>query len=191
MAAARLRKTFRYPEDSGDDEYEREEPDEEEQESMIERLRAQNDKRNAEYSIIFAAIPLLSAIVFIPSLFSSGSGLLGWLLSFLSVLSLVATAYTMKYIPLQLPDPKGKRPMRSPDCPAHLRKLLLPVNITICSLLLFVYLSSSSVESSHNKQPTAYIVPIAMLAIIMFARQVMASVDLKHLEDLQYEYKGV
>ncbi|KAF5856635.1 hypothetical protein ETB97_007057 [Aspergillus alliaceus] len=51
MAAARLRKAFHYPEDSDDDKHEREELDEEEQESVIERLRAQNDKRDAEYSV--------------------------------------------------------------------------------------------------------------------------------------------
>jgi hypothetical protein len=78
MAAARLRKTFRYPEDSDDDEHEREELDEEgpfvnhrnlksiwsftdnpaEQESVIERLRVQNDKRNAEYSVIVSPAEL-------------------------------------------------------------------------------------------------------------------------------------
>ncbi|PIG86391.1 hypothetical protein AARAC_008378 [Aspergillus arachidicola] len=30
-----------------------------------------------------------------------------------------------------------------------------------------------------------------MLASIMLARKVMLSVDIKHLEDLRYEYKGV
>ncbi|KAB8076307.1 hypothetical protein BDV29DRAFT_89992 [Aspergillus leporis] len=211
MAAARLRKTFRYPEDSDDDEHEREELDEEgpfvnhrnlksiwsftdnpaEQESVIERLRVQNDKRNAEYSITFAAIPLLSAAVFIPSMFSGSLYPQGRFFTFISVLSLVATAYTMKYIPLRRPDPKGKRPMRNPDFQARLQKLLLPMNIAVCSLLLVVFLSSSRMESVHNKQSIAYIVPGAMLAIIMLARQVMVSVDLKHLEDLQYEYKGV
>jgi hypothetical protein len=48
MAAVRLRKAFRYPEES---ECEREELDEEEQERVIEELQRQNDARNAQYSV--------------------------------------------------------------------------------------------------------------------------------------------
>jgi hypothetical protein len=47
MAAVRLRKAFRYPEESD----EREELDEEEQEKVIEQLQSQNDARNAQYSV--------------------------------------------------------------------------------------------------------------------------------------------
>ncbi|KAE8385071.1 hypothetical protein BDV23DRAFT_165623 [Aspergillus alliaceus] len=190
MAAARLRKAFHYPEDSDDDKHEREELDEEEQESVIERLRAQNDKRDAEYSILFAIIPLLSVSMFIPSVCSRSSDMQERLLSFLSTLSLIATAYIMKSFPLQNPDPKGKRPIQSPGFLALFQKLLLPINTAACSLLLLVYIFSSPVQSSFSKQPTTYIVPGAMLAIIMLARKIMVSIDLKHLEDLQYRYKG-
>lgn len=48
MAAVRLRKAFRYPEDSDED---REEFDEEEQEQVIQHLQRQNDARNAQYSV--------------------------------------------------------------------------------------------------------------------------------------------
>lgn len=48
MAAVRLRKAFRYPEDSEED---REELDEEEQEKVIQQLGRQNDARNAQYSV--------------------------------------------------------------------------------------------------------------------------------------------
>lgn len=48
MAAVRLRKAFRYPEES---EGEREELDEEQQERVIEQLQRQNDARNAQYSV--------------------------------------------------------------------------------------------------------------------------------------------
>lgn len=48
MAALRLRKAFRYPEDSDED---REELDEEEQEQVIQQLQRQNDARNAQYSV--------------------------------------------------------------------------------------------------------------------------------------------
>jgi hypothetical protein len=48
MAAVRLRKAFRYPED---DDENREELDEEEQEQLIEQLQRQNDARNAQYHV--------------------------------------------------------------------------------------------------------------------------------------------
>lgn len=48
MAAVRLRKAFRYPEDSDED---REELDEQEQEHVIQQLQRQNDARNAQYSV--------------------------------------------------------------------------------------------------------------------------------------------
>ena len=48
MAAVRLRKAFRYPEDSDG---EREELDEQEQERVIQQLQRQNDTRNAQYSV--------------------------------------------------------------------------------------------------------------------------------------------
>jgi hypothetical protein len=54
MAAVRLRKAFRYPEESDG---EREELDDEEQEQVIEQLQSQNDARNAQYSVhIFPCI---------------------------------------------------------------------------------------------------------------------------------------
>lgn len=49
MAAVRLRKAFRYPEESDDDD--REELDEEEQERVIQQLQQQNESRNAQYSV--------------------------------------------------------------------------------------------------------------------------------------------
>ncbi|KAL4879819.1 hypothetical protein BJY04DRAFT_219897 [Aspergillus karnatakaensis] len=188
MAPARLRKAFRYPEDSGDDDA-REELDEEEQEQLIRHLKLQNEERNSEYTLGFAAIPLLSTVIFIPSLLSSKDlGLLVRFWSLLSILSLLATTYTMKYVAPQRPDPKGKRPMRDPDFAEHARKYIIPGNSGVCAFLVVVYLSSS--ETSAGSQQVAYLVPAALLTTILIVRQVMVSVDLQTLEDLRYEYKG-
>ncbi|KAG2414189.1 hypothetical protein HFD88_003380 [Aspergillus terreus] len=188
MATTRLRKAFRYPDDS-DDGQGREELDEEEQEKVIQRLHMQNDKRNSEYRIIFALLPLFSTVVFIPSLFSSGASVRETFASFLSILSLVATAYAMKYLPLRHPDPKGKRPVRNPDV-ARLQELLLPVDAAVCGLLALIYLFSTPMDLSVGVPSSAYLLPGAMLIIIVIARRVMVSVDLSHLETLRYDYKG-
>ncbi|KAI9369994.1 hypothetical protein BJX61DRAFT_545068 [Aspergillus egyptiacus] len=206
MASARLRKAFRYPDDSGDDAT-REELDEEgllkllsehavgssdsypEQERVIRHLKLQNEKRDSEYSIIFAAIPLLSTIVFLPSILSPAAlGPCSRLFSLLGVTSLLATAYTMKYVQPQRPDPKGKRPMRNPDLATYVRRCIIPTNTAVCVLLSLVYIFRSG--PPDGLQPVAYLVPAALLVTILAVRQVMVSVDIKPLEDLRYEYKG-
>ncbi|KAL4911666.1 hypothetical protein BDW62DRAFT_215614 [Aspergillus aurantiobrunneus] len=188
MATARLRKAFRYPDDSGDDDT-REELDEEEQERIIKHLKTQNEKWDSQYSLIFAAIPLLSTTIFILPLLSSATlGFSVRLLSLLSIASLLATAYTILHVPLQRPDPKGKRPVQAPDLTAHVRKYIIPGNSGVCALLGLFYFFSSRASAGIN--PVAYLVPTALLMTILIVRQVMVSVDLKPLEDLRYEYKG-
>lgn len=59
MAAVRLRKAFRYPEESDDD---REELDEEEQERVIQQLQQQNESRNAQYSV--SMTPTLNTAIY-------------------------------------------------------------------------------------------------------------------------------
>ncbi|KAJ5570383.1 uncharacterized protein N7459_009813 [Penicillium hispanicum] len=184
MAAVRLRRAFRYPEDSDGD---REELDEEEQEGVIEQLQRQNDARNAQYSLIFTVIPVASVIAFLPSVVSSPSHV-GRLWSLLSIISLLATAYTMRHSPLH-PDRKGKRPLSAED--EHLAwvcKAIVPANGVMCMLLAMAYFLGTN--SLHAIRPILYLIPGAMLAAILLARKVMLSVDLSALKDLQYEYKG-
>ncbi|CAG8894693.1 unnamed protein product [Penicillium egyptiacum] len=183
MAAVRLRKAFRYPEES---EGEREELDEEQQERVIQQLQSQNDARNAQYSVVFTALPLLAATVFVPSVLSASSQT-ERLFSLLSVASLLTTAYIMKCSPLQ-PDRKGKKPMTlHTERISRLHAALVPATSAICLLLAMGYLSTGS---SDGIQPVLYLIPGAMLAVILLAQKVMLSVDLASLKDLQYEYKG-
>lgn len=108
---------------------------------------------------IFAAIPVLSIIVFVPSLLSSHAlGLFARVLSLVSIISLLATAYTIKYVPSQRPDPKGKRPVRHPDLSAHVRRYIIPGNSGISVFLVLVYFLSS--DASIGVQPVVYLVPV-------------------------------
>ncbi|KAJ5718098.1 hypothetical protein N7488_003744 [Penicillium malachiteum] len=182
MAAVRLRKAFRYPEDS--DENEREELDEEEQERVIEQLQRQNDARNAQYYIIFTALPLLSITAFISPLWNAS--VLDRLCSLLGILSLLGTAYVMREFPLH-PDRKGKKPLSVDDERLTLvRNSLIPVNTGLCALLgLYFFFGAGSTH-----WPAVYLVPGAMLGAILLAKEVMREVDLSALKDLQYDYKG-
>ena len=156
-------------------------------------------------------IPLVSALAFLPSLLSAG-GPPERLWSLLGVLSLLATAYTMRHAPLQ-PDRKGKKPLSIEyERLAWVRTALVPANGVVCLLLTVVYLYLRG-DSSYAIRPVLYLVPggrssyssagilqqglqlshvysTAMLAIILLARELMLSVDLSALKDLQYEYKG-
>jgi hypothetical protein len=160
--------------------------DEEEQERVIEELQRQNDARNAQYSMIFTALPLLAATIFVPSVLSASSQA-ERLFSLLGLVSLLTTAYIMKCTPLQ-PDRKGKKPMTShTERMAQVHAALVPGTGAVCLLLALVYLSTGS---SYGIRPVLYLIPGIMLAVILLAQNVMLSVDLASLKDLQYEYKG-
>ncbi|PYH97755.1 hypothetical protein BO71DRAFT_317908 [Aspergillus ellipticus CBS 707.79] len=190
MASIRLRKAFHYPNDSDDDEHSREELDEEEQDRMIDQLKMLNNRRNSKYSVFFAAIPFLSSFTNVPPILSESSSLCERCLSFVSILSLLATAYTMKFLPFHRPDSRGKIPIMAVDARTRVQWCLLPMNAIICTLLALTYALCPRAESWLIIQPITYLVPGAMFVAVLIARKVMLSVDLKELEDLRYTYKG-
>ncbi|KAE8145597.1 hypothetical protein BDV25DRAFT_66921 [Aspergillus avenaceus] len=98
-------------------------------------------------------------MAFIPSIVWGGINMSERCCSILSVLSLVTTAYIMKYIPLRHLGPNGKRPMQGLKFVAYVHKYAIPVNTAICGFLLFVYMLTAPMESSGNNQPAAYLVP--------------------------------
>ncbi|KAL6715082.1 hypothetical protein ACLMJK_007343 [Lecanora helva] len=127
MATTRLRKTFKYPTDSSDEDNLPNDMDEEgrlvpgrncnfameltdmavEQEKLIQRLQAEDDERNEEYKRFFFAIPSISATSYLPTLIRP-SLLSAKLISLLSMTSLIATAYILIFIPNTRPD-KSRR----------------------------------------------------------------------------------
>jgi hypothetical protein len=171
MAAVRLRKAFRYPEESDG---EREELDEEEQERVIELLQKQNDARNAQYSVhknsfsipqemnaklssqvIFTALPLVAATVFVAPVFSASSKA-GRLFALLGLVSLLTTGYIMKCSPLQT-DRKGKKAMTiHKERIARVHAALVPGNGAVCVLLGLAYFSAGS---SDGIQPVLHLIP--------------------------------
>ncbi|KAJ9217835.1 hypothetical protein DTO166G4_639 [Paecilomyces variotii] len=190
MAALRIRKTFRYPEDSDDDA--RQELDEEEQERIINDLRSRDDARNAEYKLVFTIVPLVSIVAFLPGLFSSSATASERIISFLSTLSLLASAYIMRHIPLPRPDPKGKRPVRNLGYLELVREHLVAVNVGLCALVtLLAYATGYGYGISYAGVPRlSYLVPGVVFGIICITRKLMLSVDVGQLENLKYDYKG-
>ncbi|KAL1894660.1 hypothetical protein Cpir12675_003551 [Ceratocystis pirilliformis] len=106
-AGARLRKTFKYPDDSDSDldAHSRAELDEQEQEALIRNLAAQNAVRNAQFHHALRFLPLLASAAYVLPLFyssSSGGARRALVPSLLSLTSLVATCFLAHQLPVQV-----------------------------------------------------------------------------------------
>lgn len=96
-------------------------------------------------------------MMFVPSMLSWSSILAVRFFSFLSVLSLAGTAYTMRQSSSQLPDGKGKRPAADVERTMLVREVLFFANSALCGLLALVYLFVNSL--SPVIWPALYLVP--------------------------------
>jgi hypothetical protein len=106
-------------------------------------------------------------------------------------------------------DRKGKKAITAEnERIARLHSALLPANGAVCLLLAAAYFFAGT-GSTSTIRPVLYLIPggmslkfdyllvimltvvsTAMLAAILLARDMILSVDLSTLKDLQYEYKG-
>jgi hypothetical protein len=92
---ARLRRTFAYPTDESTASNTPEALDEEEQESLIATLAAQNEARNAQFRYLLFALPTLSSMPYILSLVT----LRHPQSALLALTSLASTAWLLYYLP--------------------------------------------------------------------------------------------
>ncbi|KLJ12648.1 hypothetical protein EMPG_12321 [Blastomyces silverae] len=190
MASLNLRRTFRYPDSESENET-REELDEQEQEEVIQKLLRRDEDCNAQYRLMFTALPLASVFLYLPWILSSTST--GRLLCLLSITSLLSTAYIMKYFRLERPDPKGKRPIRDIEAeqgPMIVRQHLSTANTVICALLSGIAFYAANRTNQGDIFWALYLVPGIVFLLVSVSRQIMMSVDIKELEGLRYEYKG-
>lgn len=80
------------------------------------------------------------------------------LLSFLSILSLLATAYTMRSAPLY-PDRKGKKPLTPQNERLEMiHSALIPVNGVVCVSLTLIYMIFLNGDSWYIN-PAFYLIP--------------------------------
>ena len=93
----------------------------------------------------------------------SASGHAERLFSILGLVSLLTTAYIMRFSPLQ-PDRKGKKPMNvHNERVARFHAALVPGTAAISLLLALVYLSTGS---SHGIRPVSYLIPGGMFSLL-------------------------
>jgi hypothetical protein len=117
--------------------------------------------------MVFTALPLITAAVFVPSVLSASSHF-ERLFSLLGLVSLLATAYIMRSSPLQ-PDRKGKKPMTvRNERMARLHAGMVPGTSAVCLLLALVYLSAGS---SWGIRPVLYLIPGGMITCPLLPEQ--------------------
>lgn len=207
MATTRLRKTFKYPSDSDSDASNPSHDglDEEEQETLIARLRARETSSNETYTLIFSAIPLVIALLFVYYLFSTFQTRLTALLCLLSITSLVCSAFTMRFVPVNV---NGTLDSSLAGQKARLRAsasassfaaadgplvMILPyLNGAIAALLCLAAWRLRTRESSPEGQWLFLLLPAVVFGMVTVARRSMADVDrgIGELSKLRYDYKG-
>lgn len=141
MAATRVRRAFRYPRDS-DDEDEPEEMDEEHQERLITELRREDARKNDMYRKGFLMLPILGVVFFLYALITSSTAR-QTLISAISISSLVCTAYILHYMPIQNPERKGKRAVYQIEAEkGAVEKYLVHLNAGLVGVLLLAAMSN-------------------------------------------------
>lgn len=195
--STRLRSTFRYPTEDSDSEDHPSALDEQSQDHLISTLRAQETTSNALYTQIFTALPLLTTPLFIYLPFHPSSSLASLpLLSLLALTSLLASAYTVRFIPLHPSSTPGPLQLARPalfiDADSPVQTLLPWLNLAIAILLL---LASYAVKGRASAPEVLWLflwLPAVMLGVVSFARKSMMDVleGIGELEGKRYGYKG-
>jgi hypothetical protein len=195
-ASTRLRTTFKYPTDDSSSTSSHDALDEQSQDELLTSLRAADTSSNNLYTIIFTTLPLLTIPLFIYLLFLHSALRSLPLLALLSLTSLLATAYTMRFIPLHPSSTPGPiqlaRPALFVDADSPVQTLLPWLNLAIAVLLL---LSSYAVKGRSSAPEALWLfllLPAIMLGVVSFARKSMKDVlvGIGELEGKRYGYKG-
>ncbi|KAL8939106.1 MAG: hypothetical protein Q9216_003540 [Gyalolechia sp. 2 TL-2023] len=188
MSSTRLRKRFHYASgDDSDDELPHE-LDEEEQENLITQLKKEDQERNIMFRRIFMALPLFSALTFMPALIASPSGQVQ-LSSFLAISSLSCTGYVLISSPTT-DETREKISSTTSRPPAPLRAYIDYLNGALSLLVGLNALSFKDNKGVDKGFRLLCMLPSVVFLVTLIARHTMRSVDIGGLEMLKYPYKG-
>ncbi|KAM3420896.1 hypothetical protein BST61_g4131 [Cercospora zeina] len=187
MAAARLRRTFRYPSED-DDANEPEDLDEEHQEKLIADLEAEDNAKNDLYRKAFLSIPLIASFVFFYT-FVTATTARQRLVAILGASSLACTGYVLHSMPVEKPERKGKRAVYRVEAEkSPVEKYLVYLNAGLAALLelaAFVSWRQERLDDAWRES-----LPAIIMGLAMFVRQQLAPLDLEELQKARYELKG-
>ncbi|EUC50035.1 hypothetical protein COCMIDRAFT_32606 [Bipolaris oryzae ATCC 44560] len=100
-ATQRLRKTFKYPSESDDEDAVEAGMDEQDRAALLQTLTAHDTSTTHKYTLFLLVLPLLPILLYIPRLFSLST----FLPSIAAIASFLASAYILYFLPL--PPNKG------------------------------------------------------------------------------------
>ena len=186
-ATLRLRQTFKYPTEDNDSD--RDELDEEEQDALVDNLRAKDAKENERYSLIFSIVPLTVILPFLFYLPSSSPRTA--LFCILAITSLLSTSFIMRYMPLGALSRSRARPLDlEPGGPVE--RYLPYLNGGIAGLLM---LASLAVKGRPEEQDGLWLfmlMPTIVFVMVIVARKSMEDVEtgITELNNMKYDYKG-
>ncbi|KAI4275020.1 MAG: hypothetical protein LQ337_003508 [Flavoplaca oasis] len=187
MSAAKSRKPFAYAEEEEIDTELPEHLDEEEQEKLIAQMKQQDEERTMMFKVInpfqcvtfissdkmqraFLAIPLISAVAFLPPLLSASSTQRKFI-ALLSISSLLCTAYLLFFLPES--EATGKR-MNTRGPPGPLLQHGPYLNGVLSFMIGLSALTMDDKRMDHDGFWLLCLLPV----------------DIESLERLKYPYKG-
>lgn len=168
-----------------------------EQENLIKTLHKENIAKNALYTKLFLAVPLVSILPYLPNIFDPHTSLL----SLLSISSLLSTAYILSYLPHNRTGLTAIDSLNAPKSKPGVVKLPKlgdiidqgPVELYLASLnaVLVALLGVAGMLVRSEKAWVGFgALPGLAFGIVLAAKYFMASVDIGQLEGLKYPYKG-
>ncbi|KAF1988102.1 hypothetical protein K402DRAFT_40800 [Aulographum hederae CBS 113979] len=187
MATTRLRKTFRYPDDVSPD-APPEGLDEQEQESLIETLKQQDEARNAFYTKAFLCLPILASLLCIPLLFRPSITTAGLFEALGSILSMACSAYLLYFQPLPLISRKDRSQPLWTSIIGDSLETQVPLGFCLLHALL-AFLKPLLFSAEKDDVLTSFF-PAVVSAVTLVVRFQLRPVDVEELEGLKYEYKG-
>ncbi|KAJ4365154.1 hypothetical protein N0V83_008772 [Neocucurbitaria cava] len=214
MAAQRLRKTFKYPSESDDEDAVEAGMDEQDQAQLLSMLSTHDTSATHTYTLLLLILPLAPIPLYLPRLLSPST----ILPSVVAIASLLATAYTLYFLPLppvepELDDPqknngkgKGKAKMGASNVPPWekqaaksgrrtvpylsdevadlLAEYVVTVNRAVCGALALFELWQGRAWSEGVMIGGGYL-PGLICMIILYARTELRIIDMDELERLK------
>jgi len=187
-ATARLRKTFKYPDENDEPEA----IDEQEQEKVINELRKKNEDQNFEYIRLLVAMAATSGTLFAPIFYRTRLSKPKYLAA-MGITSLILTIYMLVLIPnrgRRIPT-KGVKLVRQDLVElTPLQRYVPYLNAILAALVGYSGLEFKDSPRVHDGFWMICFVPLVMYIGIQMARKFLVEVDIDELEDMRYDYKG-
>lgn len=153
-------------------------------------MKAREDERNALYNMIFSLLPVVLVGPFFYMLVYSERTTAP--LCLLAITSLLSSAYTMHYLPIDSARPAATRHPLLATSDGPIERYLPYLNAGIAVFLCLGALIVRSKQHSTNGHWLFFLLPALVLGIITITRRSMVDIQIGigELDGMRYEYKG-